>query len=146
MKKIVGYILVLMVLLSSLTACTFTQNASGAFIKNAESSEKIEKMMSALAEENITDAQALMHPESTKDFDDAISQMSDYIDGREVTSMELININVNTSTGTSGKSREEQVVYKVTLDDNDVIYLNVDYLSNNEGTGFTSFQLVLGVV
>ena len=84
--------------------------------------------------------------EDAKDFDDAISQMSDYIDGREVTSMELININVNTSTGTSGKSREEQVVYKVTLDDNDVIYLNVDYLSNNEGTGFTSFQLVLGVV
>lgn len=146
MKKIVGYILVLMVLLSSLTACTFTQNASGALVKNAESSKKIEKMMSALAEENITDAQSLMHPESTKDFDDAIFQMSDYIDGREVTSMELININVNTSTGTSGKSREEQVVYKVTLDDNDVIYLNADYLSNNAGTGFTSFQLVLGVV
>ena len=43
MKKIVGYILVLMVLLSSLTACTFTQNASGAFVKMRSLPKRLRK-------------------------------------------------------------------------------------------------------
>jgi hypothetical protein len=60
--------------------------------------------------------------------------------------MELKNINVKASTGTSGKIRQEDVAYQVTLTDGAVIYLNVGYLSNRAGTGFTSFQLVLGVV
>jgi hypothetical protein len=60
--------------------------------------------------------------------------------------MELRSIIVNTSAGTSGKSRQERVAYQVTLTDGAVIYLNVVYFSNNDGKGFSAFQLVLGVV
>ena len=60
--------------------------------------------------------------------------------------MEVTGITVNTSAGTSGNVRQERVNYQVTLTDGAVIYLNVAYLSNNQGTGFASFQIVLGVV
>ena len=72
--------------------------------------------------------------------------MSNYLNGRKASSMELVNINITTSTGTSGKALQEQVAYKVTLNDGAVIYLNTVYLSNNAGSGFVSFQLVLGIV
>ncbi len=146
MKKLVCLVLVMLALLSCLTACSFTQNLSGDLAGKAESTSKVEEMMAALAENRTSDAKALMHTQSAERSDAAIAQMSAYLDGREVSSMELKSINVNTSTGTSGKTRQEQVAYKVILTDGVVIYLNVVYLSNNAGTGFTSFQLVLGVV
>lgn len=102
--------------------------------------------MAALAENRASDAKALMHTQSAESSDAAIAQMISYLDGRKVSSMELKSINVNTSTGTSGKTRQERVAYQVILTDGVVIYLNVVYLSNNTGTGFAEFQLVLGVV
>lgn len=146
MKKLVCFVLVQLALLSCLTACNFTQNMSGAFAGEAESTSKVEEMMMALAENRASDAKTLMHPQVAEKTDAAIAQMSDYLVGREVSSMELRSIGVNTSTGTSGKTRQEQVAYQVTLADGAVIYINVVYLSNNAGTGFASFQLVLGVV
>lgn len=146
MKKLICLVSVLLILLGCLTACNFTQNMSGALAGEAESTPKVEEMMTALAENRTSDAKTLMHPQATEKSDTAIAQMSTYLAGRETSSMELKSINVNNSTGTSGKTRQEQVTYQVTLSDDSVIYLNVVYLSNNAGTGFASFQLVLGVV
>lgn len=146
MKKLVCLVLVMLALLSCLTACSFTQNLSGDLAGKAESTSKVEEMLAALAENRASDAKALMHIQSADRSDTAIAQMIAYLDGRKVSSLELKNINVNTSTGTSGKARQERVAYQVTLTDDVVIYLNVVYLSNNAGTGFTAFQLVLGVV
>jgi hypothetical protein len=69
--------------------------------------------------------------------------LADYIDGRKAESVEVTSININTSTGTGGKVREEQVSYEVTLTDGEVISLNVVYLSDNQGEGFSVFQIVL---
>ena len=146
MKRMICFALVLLVSLGCLTACNFTQNMSGAFAGEAEATPKVEEMMAALADDNTSDAKALMHPQVAETSDNAIAQMRDYLAGRKVSAMELININVNTSTGTAGTTRQERVGYKVTLNDGAVIYLNAVYLSNNQGAGFASFQLVLGVV
>lgn len=146
MKKLICLILVLLVLLGCLTACNFTQNASGALAGNAESTAKVEEMLTALADNRISDAKALLHPQTSGKSDEAIAQMSAYLAGRKASSIEQRSINVNSSTGTSGKTRQEQVAYQVTLSDGVVIYLNVVYLSNNAGTGFISFQLILGIV
>ncbi len=146
MKKLVCFSLVLLALLGCLTACNFTQNITGALADKVDATPKVEEMMTALAENRISDAKALMHPQATEGLDAAITQMSTYLDGRKASSMELINFNVSSSIGTSGNVRQEQVGYKVTLNDGAVIYLNVVYLSNNAGAGFISFQLVLGVV
>lgn len=146
MKKIICFALVLLVLLGCLTACNFTQNMSGAIAGEAEATPKAEEMMAALAADNTSDAKALLHPQVAETSDNAISQMSAYLAGRKASAMELKSINIHTSTGTAGKIRQEQVAYQVTLTDGAVIFLNVVYLSNNQGTGFASFQLVLGVV
>ena len=133
-------------LLGCLVACNFTQNLSGALAGEAESTPKVEEMMNALLENRAVDAKALMHPEIAEDCSSAIEQMGAYINGRRATYIELKNISVNTSTGTSGNVRQENVVFKTTLSDGEEIFLNVSYRSDNDGVGFVSFQLILGVV
>jgi len=146
MKKLVCLSLVLVVLLGCLTACNFTQNKTGPLAGEAQSESKVEKMLTALAQSNLSDAKALMHAETAEEADDGLNQISDFLAGREATSIEQKSIKVSTSSGTSGKTRQEQVAYQVTLNDGDVIYLNVVYRSDSDGDGFVSFQLVLGVV
>ena len=146
MKKLICWVLVLLVVLTCLLSCTFSKNLSGSLAGEAESTAKVEEMMTALAENRASDAKSLMHPKVAENSDTAIDQMSSYIDCRKVDSMELTSINVNSSTGTNGETREEKVTYQVTLDDGVVIHLNVVHLSDNDGTGFSSFQLVMGVV
>ncbi len=146
MKKLICSALILLILLSSLTACNFTQTVSGILTDSAESTPKVEEMMLALAENRQSDAIALMHPQVADNSEAAIAQMSDYLDGRKVSSLEANSVNINNSVGTSGKSKEEQVIYRVTLTDNTVIFLNVVHLSDNGREGFTSFQLVLGAI
>ena len=146
MKKLICIVLTLLLLLGCLTACNFTQNMSGAIAGEAEATPKVKDMMLALAEGRTDDAKAFMHPQVVESSDTAIDQMSTFLASRKSRSTELKNISVNTSTGTAGKIRQEQVIYKVSLADGSVIYVNAVYLSNSQGTGFASFQIVLGVI
>ena len=111
----------------------------------AQATPKVEEMMSVLAQKRAEDAKALLHPEMADRSDAAIKQVMDYLNGRKATAMEMVSIQVNSSAGTSGVMRKENLAYKVTLQDSTVIYLNVIYLSDNSGDGFLSFQVVLGV-
>ena len=146
MKKRICIIITACLLLMGLASCNFTKNISGTLAEKAEATPKVTEMMQALAENRASDAKALMHPQIAEASDNPLAQMSAYLAGRGVDDMELTNITINTSAGTSGNVRQEKVVYRVALTDGTVIYLNVVYLSNNQGTGFASFQLVLGVV
>jgi len=112
----------------------------------AEATPKVEEMMAALADDNTADAKALLHPQVAETSDAAIAQMSGYLAGRNADTIELISINVNSSAGTAGVTRQERVGYRVALTDGAVIYINAVYLSDSQGTGFASFQVVLGVV
>ena len=145
MKKWICFALIVLVL-GSFTACNFTQNMSGMMAGEAEATPKVEEMMAALSAANTADAKALLHPQAAETAESAIAQMSAYLAGRKASAIELISITVNTSTGTAGTTRQERVGYRVTLNDDAVIYINAVYLSNNQGTGFASFQIVLGVV
>ena len=146
MKKLFCVVLVMLMLAFCLSACSVNKNVSGALAGDSEAAAKVTEMMAALSENRTSDAAELMHPSKKENVDPAITQMYEYLAGRTANNIELININVQNSTGTEGKVRQEQTAYKVTLSDGAVIYSNVIYLSNNAGTGFTSFQLVLGVV
>jgi hypothetical protein len=77
MKRLIGFALVLVLLLGCMTACNFTQNMSGALAGETEAAPKVEEMMKALAEDRISDAKALMHPQVAQTSDNAIAQMSD---------------------------------------------------------------------
>ncbi|MBE6669355.1 MAG: hypothetical protein E7601_04030 [Ruminococcaceae bacterium] len=146
MKKAICLTLVILSIASCLTACSFTSNIMNVQKDKAESTPKVEEMMSAMAEKSVSDATSLLHPEAKEKADDAIEQIVSYVNGRSVSSMELININVSSSTSTSGKMRKEQAVYQVAMDDGEIFYLNTVYVTNNDGDGFISFQLVLGIV
>ncbi|MBQ9116403.1 MAG: hypothetical protein IJY04_05220 [Clostridia bacterium] len=150
MKKIItrtlSLALILMLLCLAITSCNFTQTSSGGASDKAETAAKVEEMLTALIERNDSSAKALLHPQASDKTDTAITQMSVYLNGRSASSVELLNFNVRSSFGTSGKTRQEQSSYQVTLTDGDIIYLNTVYLSDSAGDGFVSFQLVLGLV
>ena len=146
MKKRLCFVLILTMLVGCLAACNVQQNAAGVLAGESQAAPNVEKMMTALVENSTVDAKNLLHPQVTETSDDAIAQMSEYLRGKKVGSMEQQSINVSNTTGTSGKARQEQVSYRVAMTDGAVIYLSAVYLSNDNGTGFTSFQLVLGVV
>ena len=146
MKKTIAFALILLILLSFLTACNITTNKSGVLAGEAKSTAKVKEMVTALADERITDAKALMHPTVAETSDAAIAQMSVYLSGRTGESIELLSIKSSTSNGSSGANIQEETTYRITMTDGDVVYLNVVYLTDGNGTGFTSFQLVLGVI
>ena len=146
MKKRICFVLVLMLLVGCLTACSFTANTTSSLPGKVEKTPQVEEMLTALAENKTEEAKALMHPQVAEKADAALAQMSAYLAGRTVTDLAAKSTNVRTSTGTSGKMRQEQVAYQVTLTDGEVIYFNTLYLTNDAGSGFATFQLVLGVV
>lgn len=143
MKKSISFILVVTVLLCCFTSCDITANFSDALSGKAESTPKVEEMLSALAENDMSAAESLLHPQIADDSGDMLERLADYIDGRKAESVEVTSIGINTFTGTGGKSRQEEISYEVKLDDGDSVSLNVVYLSDNQGEGFSVFQIVL---
>ena len=145
MKKWISLVLILLVAMSCLAGCNFSQNVSGALAGKTEVTSKAEEMLAALADNCIADAQDLLHPEERDEAADALAQLVDYIDGRETAKLELTNIHVQSSVGTSGTVKQETVSYRVTLTDNSVFSIHTVYLTDMRGSGFSVFQLVLGV-
>ena len=143
MKKTICLTLIVLAIISCLTACNFTAN----ILKDqAESTPKVEKMLTALTSGNSSDAKALLHPHANTDSGNSINQMIKYLNGRKVSSIELTSVNFSSSIGTSGQMKQEQATYKVSLNSTETIYITAVHLTNNAGNGFISFQLVLGVV
>ena len=145
MKKFLCIALALISVVLCITSCNFYTNASGNLAGESEASPSVEKMMTALSQKQLSDAKELMHPQVAENSDVQLNQMSDYLEGREAVTIEQTDISVKMSNGTGGKARQEQLTYTVTLDNGEIISLVVSYLSDNEGAGFTSFQIVLGV-
>ena len=146
MKKIICFSLVMILILTVLTSCNFTQTVNDVAANNAKSTSKVEAMISALAEDRMSDAEALMHPQAKEKSDTGIAQIKLYIDGRKAEAMTLQSINVTNSVGISGKASQEQVTFKVALSGGEIVHITSYYLSNNAGEGFISFQMVLGVI
>ena len=146
MKKLISLGLVMIVALGCLASCNFTTNSSGDLAGKAKCEDECLAVLNALSDKRFDDAAELMHPEISEDVTDAFNQISSYLNGRKSANLKLVNISVNTSTGTSGKTVQEKAAFEVTLSNGEVVYLSAVYLENGEGAGFISFQLVLGLV
>ena len=146
MKNRFWRLLAVVVALCLLTACNFSTNFSNAGSNQMQATPKVQEMMNLLAANDPAAAVKMMHPDVAGKADKAIAQMADYVAGRKTTQLQLINFNVSTSSGTSGKIRQEKVVYQTTLEDGEMIYLSATYVSGSTGEGFASFQIVLGAV
>jgi hypothetical protein len=144
MKKTVCIMLALIATLFCFNACNFYTDLSGDLAGESEVLSNVENMMKSLAQNQVSDAQALMHPQAAENSESALVQISGFLEGRESVSFQQTDINVKTSNGTDGKIRQEQLTYTVELDDGENITLLVSHLSDNDGSGFVSFQIVLG--
>lgn len=146
MKKKGFLIILMMFIIGCFTACNFTKAIYDSVKENAIATPKVSEMMVALSEERISDATALMHPLASEDSDIALRKMSSYLNGRDVYSIEMVSINTTSSVGTEGKVKQEQVVYQVVLSDDELLYINALYRSDNNSAGFMTFYLLLGVL
>ena len=146
MKKLFCFILVLATLVVFLTGCNFAQSMKDALIDMAESQPKAEEMIEALSYKQIDSAKALLHPDIAEESNSAIYQLTTYFSGHLIETIEIINVNLHSSVGTDGTAKEEKVTYKLTQSDGDIIHLSTVYRTDNNGSGFVSFQLVLGLV
>ena len=115
-------------------------------ITSADCIPEVEAVLQALSDGKIDEAATHFHPNVAEKSDDALEQMRDYLNGRSVSELTQQGFRVNTSTGTAGKVRQEAVTMKVVLEDGTVCYLSATRRADNDGEGFVSFQLVLGVV
>ena len=141
MKKFICFFLSVLLILC-LCAC----DPSEILDTQLQSVAKVEQMMEALSQNRPEAAQALMHPSAARDKEAGIAAMIDFLDGRQVVELTQTSMNVRNTTGTSGKARQEQVTFRVVLDDGTIIHVASTFLSNAAGAGFQAFQLTLGVV
>lgn len=144
MKRFLCLSLILVALLGCFTACDLeglVSNMASNLENQSESAQMVKDMMTALCEGRAEDAKALMHPTVAERADDGISQMIAFLDGREVGTMNLQNINLSTSGG----EKEESLVYAVELSDGKMVFVQAVYLSDDDGAGFSEFQFVMGV-
>ena len=146
MKKLICLILVLTTAICCLSSCEFLEKILGSMEKKAEAPAKIDEMMTAIAENNVAAAIALLHPDVAQGAESGFERLCEYVDGRTVTEKKLQGISIDTRTefGSSVTEREEQLTYKLTMNDGEVIELSVVYVSNEDGSGFYSFQISFG--
>ena len=136
----------LLTLVCLLSACNFTANLyDNTGNKEMEAAPQIEEMLAALAAGDRDAALALYHPKYRENFEAALDQLSGYVAGRTMSSMESASWNTTTSKGTGGTSTQESGSFRVTMEDGEVFYISAVHLTDGNGEGFVSFQIVLGV-
>jgi len=150
--KTLTAILLATALLLSLAGCNFNGMFSDSTgTKEMEAKQQVTDMLEALANKDLEAALALMHPdvladaEKKADVTEKLQQMMNFLNGRKSLAEEQQNLNVRSGNGTSGAYKQENAAFKITLED-ETVYVAVLYLTQNGSSGFTSYQLVLGVV
>lgn len=147
MKKAICIVCVILTMLGLLSACNFNTNMTDNTGKTKmDAWKQVEEMLRALAEADRDKVLALMHPDAQNRSTQAIDQLIDYMDGRKVTDLEQKNLHKTKSSGTYGTKQQESATLVVTMEDKEQFYLSVVYLTDEKQKGFTSFQLILGMV
>ena len=144
MRRFLCLALILAALLCCFTACDLeglVNNMASNLENQSVSAQLVKDAMTALCENRPDDVKALMHPSVADKADDGISQMIAFLDGREVSAMNLQNINLSTAGG----DKEESLIYAVELSDGKMVFVQALYLSDDDGAGFSEFQFVMGV-
>jgi len=151
MKRIM-VLLLITVLILPLMGCNFNTSFNDSLgIKDMEAKQQVADMLEAMTKKDMDAVLAFMYPDLLEDENkklsviDQLQQIMDYVDGRKALSFEQLSVNVKNSSGTAGKVKQEQAVFKVMFAE-ETVYVSVTYLTQNGKSGFISYQLVLGVV
>lgn len=132
MKKIT-VLLLACVLVFGLTGCS------------SQAKPYVEDMMDALADNDVEDAIALMHPDAIEEFDDLeedVEALCALVDGRDVEEYKQKSINKSSKANVGGESyKEETGVVELTMDDGSVFTAEYTYWSSSNGSGLMGFYL-----
>ena len=88
----------------------------------------------------------LIHSDRSADAMVVLTQVADYLDGRNIKSLEQTSMSVKNTASATGKTRQENGILYVTMEDGETFYLSVCYVTQDNAEGFYTFQLILGLV
>ena len=141
MRKIACILIAAMLL--SMTGCWMNSQ----WIGTSNYTEQTQKMLDALSAGDMDSAMKMMHPSVTPvNARPGLAQIVDYLDGRKVVSMEQMRISTQKTSSLTGSAAMEQAGFDLVLDDGTLCSVSMAYLKDPEGEGFSSVQLILGVV
>ena len=143
MRRIALFLIFPMLL--SLCGCSFLNVRSNG-IGKSEHKEQAQQLLDALSDGDIKTAVAMMHPDTQAVANAGLRQIMSYLDGRKVVSMEQMRIHKQSSSTLEGNSSLEQAGFDLKLDDGTLCSVSMAYLEDPAGKGFSSVQLILGVV
>ena len=146
MKKIICLVLLTLMLFSCLTSCALLEKAVKSIMDKSESTPKATEMMTALSEGRAEDAKALLHPDIREGTDDAIEQMIEFVNGREIDAVTMTGVKIYESVGTNGKVSREECSFSVTFKDGSSTNVSSIYVTSKDGEGFESFQFSIGAI
>ena len=142
MRKTAVFLIIIM--LFSLTGCTFYNSSRG--IGKSEYTDQTRQLLDALSQGDLDSAIKLMHPNVLpEEARSGLAQVADYLDGRNVVSMEQMSINTQRNSSPAGSAKLEQAAFDLKLDDGTRCSVSMAYMTNSAGEGYTSVQLILGV-
>lgn len=142
MRKTAVFLIIIM--LFSLTGCTFYNSSRG--IGKSDYTDQTQQMLDTLSQGDLDSAMKLMHPDvSPEEARQGLAQIVDYLDGRNVVSMEQMSINTQRNSSPTGSAMLEQAAFDLKLDDGTRCSVSMAYMKDSAGEGYTSVQLILGV-
>ena len=106
-----------------------------------EPQDYVQEMLTALCQEDIDAAAALMHP-SAGDTKAKMQGLSKYVAGKEVTQM--TKQEVDPGKFTPADSPLERMTYDVVMEDGSTLTVQCVFLDDDAGTGFTQFYFSFG--
>ena len=145
MKRFAGICALMLVACLLFSACNFTTNMSNntPFAKMSHQAE-VEALLTYLSAGDMGKAAEMMHDDKTDT--PGLEQISKYFAGRRVSQLDTQSVNAHTVRGSNGTEETEKATFQATLEDGETVYLSVVFFKNAKDQGFTSFQLVLGVI
>ena len=147
MKKRIALLLALVLLVCTLSACSYYSSAnSDEDDIEMKSLDQVELMLSHLTAGDETAALAMMHKSVKEKSAAGVSQLCAFFADNEISKLEIKNISRESTGGAIGTVQRETASFAVSFADGTEFYITVVHLTDEDGAGFLAFQLVLGVI
>ena len=142
MKKILALICAVL-MLTALSGCGFAESLADA--KEQAEALPIAACVQAAADGDEETFQSYLHPSVSEEAQkNGYAALHTYLRGITVISTEVVGYNLHVNTGLSGKTQQISAKVLVTCDRGTLLF-NLDYVENNEGSGFSQFLCSIGI-
>ena len=142
MKKILALMCAALMLIA-FTGCGVAESLADA--KEQAEALPVAVCVQAAADGDEATFQSYLHPSVSEEAQkNGYAALYSYLHGSTVISTEVVGYNLHVSTGSFGKTQQISAKVLVTCDQGTLLF-DLDYVENNEGSGFSQFLCSIGI-